>query len=342
MSASTTSTAASSSTPLRLDHPGLGLWGQVLLLLALAGLPWLLQLMGQEFYTGVATRVLIFAIAASSLNLILGFGGLVSFGHAAFMGLGGYTVGALMNGGGLGQQALVAWPLAMAVSACASGLVALVALRTRGVYFIMITLAFAQMFYYLAVSLKAYGGDDGLPLLQRSLLPGVDLKDDKSFYLCVLAAFAACMALLQRLLNSPFGLLLQGVRENEGRMRALGAPVFGLQYSAFILAGALAGLAGALLANLNGLVSPQMLHWAQSGQLMVMVILGGAGALWGGPLGAAVFLLLEELLSAYTLHWQLALGLLLLTVVMVTPQGLAGLLAGLRIRRAQRGEGTHG
>ncbi len=342
----------SSAKPLRLDHPGLGPWGQVLLLALLAGLPWLLQLLGLEFYTVVATRVLIFAIAASSLNLILGFGGLVSFGHAAFMGLGGYAVGALTNGGGLGQQALVAWPLAMAVSASAAALVAFVALRTRGVYFIMITLAFAQMFYYLMVSLRAYGGDDGLPMPQRSLLPGVDLKDDVSFYLCVLACFALCMGGLQRLLNSPFGLLLQGVRENEGRMRALGAPIFSLQASAFILAGAQAGLAGALLANLNGLVSPQMLHWSQSGQLMVMVILGGAGALWGGPLGAAVFLLLEELLSAYTLHWQMALGALLLAVVMLAPQGLAGLAGrlrdGWRARQgragagARDGEGAHG
>ena len=338
MRASTISSAA----PLRLDHPGLGFWGQVLLLALLAALPWLLQLMGLEFYTVVVTRVLIFAIAASSLNLILGFGGLVSFGHAAFMGLGGYTVGALVNGGGLGQQALLAWPLAMAVSACAAWLVALVALRTRGVYFIMITLAFAQMFYYLAVSVKTLGGDDGLPLVRRSLLPGLDLKDDTSFYLVVLGCFALCVTGLQRLLNSPFGLLLQGVRENESRMRALGAPVFGLQCAAFVLAGAMAGLAGALLANLNGLVSPQMLHWAQSGQLMVMVILGGAGALWGGPLGAAVFLLLEELLSAYTLHWQLALGALLLAVVMLAPQGLAGMVTGLRTRRTQDGEGGHG
>lgn len=340
MSASTTTSAQ----PLSLDHPGLGLRGQTLLLAALASLPWWLQLLGLEFYTVVATRVLIFAIAASSLNLILGFGGLVSFGHAAFMGLGGYAVGALTNGGGLGQQALVAWPLAMAVSASAAALVAFVALRTRGVYFIMITLAFAQMFYYLMVSLKTLGGDDGLPLPQRSLLPGIDLKDDTSFYLCVLVCFALCLLLLQRLLNSPYGMLLQGVRENEGRMRALGAPIFGLQASAFIVAGAQAGLAGALLANLNGLVSPQMLHWSQSGQLMVMVILGGAGALWGGPLGAAVFLLLEELLSAYTLHWQMALGVLLLTVVLVAPRGLAGLMAALRARwqarRAQ--EVAHG
>lgn len=298
---------------------------------ALAALPPLLQAVGLEFYTVVATRILIFAIAASSLNLILGFGGLVSFGHAAYIGLGAYTVGVLMDAGV--TSTWVAWPAAMLVSALAAALIGAISLRTRGVYFIMITLAFAQMFYFLAVSLKAYGGDDGLPLAQRSVPGlGLDLKDDASFYWVALALFALVMLGLQRLVNSPFGWLLQGSRENEVRVAAAGGRVFALRWQAFVLAGALAGLAGALLANLNGLVSPHLMHWSQSGQLMVMVIIGGAGALWGGPLGAAALLLLEELLSGYTLHWQLGLGALLLLVVLYAPRGLAGVSR----RRKQR------
>lgn len=316
---------STTASPLRsslLHHRGAGrlTW---LLLAALAALPPLLNATGLEFYIGVASRVLIFAIAASSLNLILGFGGLVSFGHAAFVGLGAYTVGILMDAGI--ASAWVAWPAAMVVSGLAAGLIGAVSLRTRGVYFIMITLAFAQMFYYLAVSLKAYGGDDGLPLAGRSTLAGLNLAHDATFYWLVLALFAAVLLGLQRLLNSPFGWLLQGAKENETRISATGGRVFAVQWQAFVVAGAVAGLAGALLANLNGMVTPHLMHWSQSGQLMVMVIIGGAGALWGGTLGAAVLLLLEEGLSAYTLHWQLALGVALLGVVLFAPQGLAGL-----------------
>ena len=306
-----------------LHHRGPAAWLLLPLLVLLAALPPLLNAFGLEFYIGVASRVLIFAIAASSLNLILGFGGLVSFGHAAFVGLGAYTVGILMDAGI--SAAWIAWPAAMLVAGLAAGLIGAISLRTRGVYFIMITLAFAQMFYYLAVSLKAYGGEDGLPLPARSALAGLNLRDDASFYWLVLLLFAAVILGLQRLLNSPFGWLLQGAKENETRIGAVGGRVFELQWQAFVLAGAIAGLAGALLANLNGLVTPHIMHWSQSGQLMVMVIIGGAGSLWGGALGAATFLLLEELLAGYTLHWQLALGVLLLGVVLFAPRGLAGL-----------------
>lgn len=310
--------------PTMLHHRGLGPWAWALLA-ALAALPPLLQATGLEFYTVVATRVLIFAIAATSLNLILGFGGLVSFGHAAFVGLGAYTVGVLMDAGV--SSAWIAWPAAMLVSGLAAAVIGAISLRTRGVYFIMITLAFAQMFHYLAVSLKAWGGDDGLPLAARSALTGVpvNLADDASFYWIALAAFALVFAGLRRLVNSPLGWLLQAARENETRVGATGGRVATVQWTAFVIAGAIAGLAGALLANLNGMVSPHLMHWSQSGQLMVMVILGGAGALWGGPLGALVFLLLEELLSGVTIHWQFALGAILLAVVLFAPRGLAGL-----------------
>ncbi|MCU7369572.1 branched-chain amino acid ABC transporter permease [Paucibacter sp. O1-1] len=315
----------------QLHHRGLGLWTWPLLAL-LAALPPLLNAFGLEFYIGVASRLLIFAIAASSLNLILGFGGMVSFGHAAFVGLGAYTVGILMDAGV--ASAWIAWPAAMLVSGLAAALIGAISLRTRGVYFIMITLAFAQMFYYLVISLKAYGGEDGLPLPSRSAL-GVDLKDDAIFFWVVLTLFVAVMGLLQRLVNSPFGWLLQGIKENETRMGAIGARVFAVQWQAFVLAGAIAGLAGALLANLNGLVTPHTMHWSQSGQLMIMVILGGAGSLWGGALGAAAFLLLEEVLAGYTLHWQMALGVVLLGVVLFAPQGLVGMFK--RRRKAVHG-----
>jgi branched-chain amino acid transport system permease protein len=310
-----------------LHHRGLGRAAWPLLALLVAA-PLLLGHFGQEFYIGVLSRVLIFAIAASSLNLILGFGGMISFGHAAFVGLGAYTVAILMQAGVV--SAWITWPAAMLVSGLAAALIGAISLRTRGVYFIMITLAFAQMFYYLIISLKAYGGDDGLPLPQRSAIDGVAMKDDAQFYWLVLAISVAVLAGLQRLINSPFGHLLQGIKENEQRMRAVGTRVFALQWQAFVIAGALAGLAGALLANMNGLVSPHMLHWSQSGQLMIMVIIGGAGSVYGGAIGAAALLLLEELLSGYTLHWQMALGLLLLAVVLFAPQGLAGLVARRR------------
>lgn len=317
------SAASSAFKASALHHAGPARWLLALLLIAALALPWVLKSFGLEFYTGVATRLMIFAIAASSLNLILGFGGLVSFGHAAFVGLGAYTVGILMDAGV--REAWIAWPAAMLVSGLAAALIGALSLRTRGVYFIMITLAFAQMFYYLMVSLKAYGGDDGLPLPQRSSLGGLDLQEDESFYYVVLALAALAMWGLRRLVNSPLGWLLQGAKENEQRMLAVGAPVFAVRWQAFVLAGALAGLAGALLSNLNGMVSPHLMHWSQSGQLMIMVILGGAGTLWGGALGAAVLLLLEEVLSGYTLHWQMGLGLLLLAVVLFAPRGLAGL-----------------
>jgi branched-chain amino acid transport system permease protein len=319
----------SQSAPLSLHHAGPGRWLWPLLLVA-AALPSVLAALGLEFYTGVLTRVLILAMAASSLNLVLGFGGLVSFGHAAFVGLGAYTV-AIAADAGL-TSAYIAWPLAVGVSSLAAGLVGFVSLRTRGVYFIMITLAFAQMFYFLAVSLKAYGGDDGLPLAVRSQLGlGLDLKNDSHLYAVALVLLVGVLAGLRALLNSRFGWLLQGSRENETRMAALGSPVGRVQWGAFVIAGVVAGLAGALLANLNGLVTPHMLHWSQSGQLMVMVILGGTGSLWGGLIGAAVLLGLEEGLASLTLHGQMALGAVLLGVVLWAPRGIAAWL--MKVRR---------
>ena len=251
---------------------------------------------------------------------------MVSFGHAAFIGLGAYTVAIAMQEGL--SSAWLTWPLAMGVSALAALLIGAISLRTQGVYFIMITLAFAQMLYFLVVSLKAYGGDDGLTMAARSVVaPGVDLGLDRHFYYVTLGLVAAALVLVARLLNARFGHTLQAIRENEVRMTAIGFPVYRYKLVAFTLAGALAGLAGALMANLGGFVSPSLMQWSQSGMLMIMVILGGVGYLYGGLIGAVFFLLLEELLSHYTIHWQLGLGAVLLLVVMVAPNGLASLVA---------------
>ncbi|MBB1076094.1 branched-chain amino acid ABC transporter permease, partial [Rhodoferax sp. 4810] len=289
-----------------LDHR-LRLLPSALLLVTLLLLPTLAQALGQDFYIGVASRILIFALAASSLNLILGFGGMVSFGHAAFVGVGAYAVGILMQHGII--SAWLAWPLALLAAGLFALLIGAISLRTKGVYFIMITLAFAQMLYYLMISLKAYGGDDGLSLPGRSLLGlGLDLSQDGTFYYVVLALAVLVFVLLQRLLNSGLGHALQAIRENEPRMLALGFPVYRIKLIAFTLAGALAGLAGALLANQGGFVSPSMMQWSESGMLMIMVILGGVGHLYGGFVGAVVFLVLEESLSTFTIHWQLGLG----------------------------------
>ncbi|MCS4510524.1 branched-chain amino acid ABC transporter permease [Xylophilus ampelinus] len=307
-----------------LDH-ALHLRWTVPVLLVLAALPWAAAALGEDFYVGLATRILVFALAATSLNLILGFGGMVSFGHAAFIGTGAYTVGILMQQGVM--SAWIAWPAALLVSALFALMVGAISLRTRGVYFIMITLAFAQMLYYLMVSVKAWGGEDGLTLPGRSTVGGgFDLANDTRFYYVVLALFVLAFLGIQRLLNARFGHVLQAIRENETRMGAIGFPVYRYQLVAFTLAGALAGLAGALLANQSSFVSPSLLQWNQSGLLLVMVILGGVGHLWGGFIGAVVFLLLEEILAAYTIHWQFGLGAVLLLVVLVAPQGLAGFL----------------
>ncbi len=310
------------------DH-GLQLWRSVPVLVGLLLLPLLALALQDEFYVGVASRILIFALAATSLNLILGFGGMLSFGHAAFVGVGAYAVGILMQGGVV--SAWVALPAAMLVAGGFALVIGAISLRTQGVYFIMITLAFAQMLYYLMVSLKSYGGDDGLALAARSSVGfGLDMSLDRTFYYAVLAVIVLVFVGMHRLLNSRFGHALQAIRENESRMMAIGFPVYRFKLVAFVLAGALAGLAGALLANQSGFVSPSMLQWSQSGMLMMMVILGGVGHLYGGVVGAVVFLVLEEVLSTYTIYWQLGLGAVLLTVVLLAPNGLLSL-------RRQRG-----
>jgi branched-chain amino acid transport system permease protein len=296
----------------------------LVLLVALAAFPLVAPLFGMDFYIGFVRRVLIMALAAASLNFILGFGGMVALGHAGFIGVGAYTVVAFADAGV--TSAWVMWPMAALVAGLVAALIGTVALRTRGVYFIMTTLAFAQMLYFIAVSLRKYGGDDGYTLPARPELGlGIDLANESTFYWVVLALVALALAWMHRATRSRFGHALMGIRDNETRMRALGYPVFRIQLVAFAIAGAVAGLAGALLAGGNGFISPGAMHWTQSATLVVMVVIGGLGRSWGGPVGAAVWLLLEEVLKQYSEYWHLPLGLLLIAVALWAPKGLAAL-----------------
>ena len=298
------------------------------LLLVAAALPFALQALGEEYYVSFAARLLIFALAATSLNFVVGYGGMIAFGHAAFFGIGAYVVALLMAAGV--TSAWIAWPLALCVAALAALFIGAISLRTRGVYFIMITLAFAQMIFYTIISLKSAGGDDGLPLERRSSLFPFNLSDDATLYWVTLTVLASCLIALKRLAASRYGHALAGLRQNEARMEALGYPVHQLKLACFVIGAAVAGLAGALLANQNGLASPSQLYWTQSGMLLVMVILGGVGQRYGGLLGAIALLGLEEALGQVTEHGHLYVGIALLLVVLYAPRGLAGL--GVRQR----------
>jgi branched-chain amino acid transport system permease protein len=292
------------------------------LVFPMAALAW-----GQDFYVSFASRVLIMALLASSLNLLVGVGGMMSLGHAAFYGAGAYVVGIASVEYAESVPALAVWPLAMLASGALALAIGAISLRTRGVYFIMITLAFAQMLYYVFVSLRRYGGDDGLSLAKRNTLPVLDPGSDVVFYYTVLLILAAVLFGLSRLAESRFGTALRGIKDNEERMEALGFATYRFKLAAFVISGALAGLAGALMANQNGFVSPNMMHWEQSGVALVMVILGGLGQLWGGFAGAVAYLVLEEVLSGFTRHWQIGLGAILLLVVFFAPRGIAGLFS---------------
>ena len=308
---------------------------RTLLFSVLAGavaFPFVANALGEGYYIGFATRVMIYALAASSLNLLLGYGGMISFGHAAFFGAGAYTVAILAQEGVV--SAVAAWPLAVAVSALIALVIGALSLRTRGLYFIMITLAFAQMLYYFFISLRTYGGEDGINLAARSRLPGLDLANDGAFYFVVLAALGVSLYLLKRLAASRFGAVLHGIRENEARMTALGYPTYRYRLVCFVIAGGMAGLAGALIANQNGFVSPNLLHWTQSGTLLVMLILGGVGLLYGGVAGAVALLVLEEVLSAYTEYSKFVVGCLMLLVVLYAPGGIGAWIA----RKNARGQ----
>jgi branched-chain amino acid transport system permease protein len=304
--------------------------------LALICVPFATDALGQPALLSLATRVVIYAIAAASLNFILGYGGMISFGHAAFFGVGAYTVGILAaHAGGepiFGlipgtKQLLITLPAAVLVSGLFAALIGALSLRTGGVQFIMITLAFAQMLFFFFVSLTPYGGEDGIIIRRTNELFNLNMRDKTTLYYVILAIAALFFAGLWRVVNSSFGAVLKGMRQNERRMAAVGFAPYRYKLYAFVLAGMGAGLAGALMANFLRFASPDMMHWTKSGEFMIMVILGGVGSFFGPIFGAAAFLMLESFLAGWTEHWQLAMGAILLVVVLGTKGGIAGLIA---------------
>ncbi|MFZ1949794.1 MAG: branched-chain amino acid ABC transporter permease [Pseudolabrys sp.] len=301
----------------------------IALLVALVLLPVYVELGGSRFLLTLFTRIIILALAAVSLNLILGYGGMMSFGHAAYLGIGGYAVGILAFEGV--PSGFVQWPVALLVSALFALVIGALSLRTRGVYFIMITLAFAQMAYYIVAGLARYGGDDGLTIQKRSqFISPLNLSNKVQFYYICLALLVGSMYLVWRIVNSRFGLVIQGARSNETRMRAIGFPTYRYKLVCFVIAGTLCGLSGALIANHTDFVSPAMMYWTRSGDLIIMVVLGGMGSTFGPLFGAVALLVLEEALSGITEYWQIILGPLLLLVVLFARGGIDGLLGKVR------------
>jgi branched-chain amino acid transport system permease protein len=308
------------------------------LILALLAAPVLAQLAGEPFFITLATRVTILALAATGLNIALGLGGLVSFGHAAFFGIGGYAAGILathaFNGMPLflgipgTNQMPVIWIVAMAAAGLLALPIGVISLRTSGVYFIMITLAFAQMIFYFAISWPAYGGEDGLSIYVRNAFPGINTLKPMPFFLICFSMLAVALLVFSRLRDSRFGAALEAARQNPERLAAVGIAPNRIRLTAFVISAMVTALAGALFSDLNRFVSPSMLSWQMSGELIVLIILGGVGRLAGPLAGAALYVLFEYALGGITEHWQLFLGLILLAVVLFARGGVIGMLAG--------------
>ena len=297
--------------------------------LLFALLPPVAMVMEDTFFVFFAIRVMIFAIAAVSLSLILGFGALVSFGHAAYLGLGAYSVGILAEHGY--WDVTISLPVTLLVCGLFAAITGAISLKTRGVYFIMITLAFGQMAYYTATSLSAYGGDDGLTIWGRTEIFGASVLGDRTtFYYVVLGMLILSYVIARVIVASRFGRVLQGAKQSEMRLRAVGIDPYWYRLVAYVIAGMMAGVAGALLANATNFVSPAYMSWHRSGELIVMVVLGGLGSLAGSIVGAASFLILEEVLALFTEHWRLIFGPLLVLVVLFGKGGLTAMLGGGR------------
>jgi branched-chain amino acid transport system permease protein len=293
----------------------------------------------EPFIITLATKAAILGLAAVGLNLALGLGGLVSLGHAAFFGLGGYAMGILASHAQSytplmtspilieGTKSMpIIWLTAMAISGLAALAIGALSLRTSGVYFIMITLAFGQMLYYFAISWPAYGGEDGLSIYVRNGFPGLNTLDPIQFCLIVYAVLGICLLIWARISGSPFGLALNASRQSVARVETSGISPYRLRLVAFVISGMITGLAGALYADLNRFVSPTMFGWHLSGELIVFIILGGTGRLMGPVVGAALFILLEEMVGHISEYWQIGLGMGLLVVVLFAPGGALGLL----------------
>jgi branched-chain amino acid transport system permease protein len=293
------------------------------------------HVMGQGFTVTLATKAAILGLAGVGLNLALGYGGLVSFGHAAFFGIGGYVTGILAFHAGTSEPIfglpgtnamLIIWPIAMLAAGAVALLIGALSLRTSGVYFIMVTLAFAQMIFYFAISWPRYGGEDGLSFYVRNAFPGVNTLVPINYFIISATLLALALIFSAVLTQSRFGLALQATRQNEQRSTAVGIRATPVRLTTFILSAMITALAGALYADLNRFVSPTMFSWHMSGEIMVFVILGGVGRLCGPVAGAAVFILLEHLLGPISDHWQALLGLMLLVIVLFAPGGLIGIV----------------
>ena len=293
----------------------------------------------EPFTITLMTRAVIFALAAVGLNLILGIGGFVSFGHAAFFGIGGYVMGILawhaQNYSPLMEWPLliegtksmpIIWVLSIVLSALLAFLIGIVSLKTSGVYFIMITLAFAQMMYYFSISWSAYGGEDGMSIYVRNVFPGLNTLDPIQFYSLCFVILLAALWLVSCLVKSPFGLALNAARQCPLRVQSVGLNLHNLQLLAFVISGAITGLAGALFADLNRFVSPNMFSWQLSGEFIVFIIIGGVGRLFGPVIGALVFVGLEHFLGGISDYWHIYLGIILLLIVLFSKTGVIGLI----------------
>ncbi|MAC77240.1 MAG: branched-chain amino acid ABC transporter permease [Rhodobacteraceae bacterium] len=306
----------------------------IVLFVLFALMPPLASALDDPFYVLIGTRILAYAIAAMALDLILGYGAMVSFGHAAYLGFGTYAV-AILSSFGINDMILQI-VFAMAISAVFALITGAISLRTKGVYFIMITLAFGQMAFFFFISLSAYGGDDGVALAQRSTLLGMDLlKSDYGLYYVTLALLIGLFAVCNRIVGSRFGRVLSGIRENPTRMEAIGYSPFRYQLTGFVISGCITAIAGVVLANQAQFVSPAFMSWHKSGELIVMVVLGGVGTLAGPIAGAAAALLLEEWLGDLIEHWKLYFGIFLVLMVLFSPRGITGLLENLGLSRRQ-------
>lgn len=302
-----------------------GIFNALIMLLCVT-MPFLAPALGQEFFTDVFTRTIIFAIAAISLNLIMGFGGMISFGHAVYIGIGSYTVG-IFSFHGI-DSGWIQWPVALIACGIFAAIFGAISLRTRGVYFIMITLAFAQMMYFLSVSVEKYGSDDGLNVDNTSDfgLSFFDLGDQLTMYYTAFVLMCLCLYITYRLVNSRFGMVIRGSMSNDERMRSIGFSTFWYKLAAFVIAGMMAGVSGILSANFEAFVSPDNMFWIVSGDLIFMVVLGGMGTMFGPVGGTIIFLVLAEVLSNITSSWHLIFGPFLILVVLFMRGGVDGFL----------------
>ena len=307
----------------------LKLWILIVSFLILAALPMVAEseMIDEPFYIDLMARVMIFSIAAMSLDFILGYGAMISFGHALYLGLGTYAVGILAH-----YEFTNGW---LQLLVCVSGtaiiafIMGLISLRTSGIYFIMITFALAQMFYFLGISLEAYGGDDGLPIDSRSeFFSFFDLNEVWNMYYLILGTLTVTTIVLWKIINSRFGMVVRGSHSNDDRMQAIGFPTMKYRLTAFVIAGVVCGLAGFLLGNLTEFLTPEYMHWFRSGELMIMVMVGGMGTLFGPLFGAFAYIMMEDFLAHFTEYWQFYFGPILILLVLFAKQGLWGMLPG--------------